>query len=290
MRPEDFSSWLTSSLQMPMRRRPLVMGILNVTPDSFSDGGRHADPDDAIAAAVRMADEGADLLDIGGESTRPGSQPVSADEQIRRVLPVIDGIVSRKLPVTLSIDTTSARVGQVALDAGANFLNDISGGRDDTGMLPLAGSRGVPIVLMHMQGTPATMQDNPSYADVTADIAAFLSDRLAAARAADVKEEQIILDPGIGFGKTLHHDLSILHDLSRVGMLGRPILVGVSRKKFIGFLNRQPAANQRVMGTAGAVAWCVTQGVSIVRVHDVKEIAQTVRVVDAIMRPDSVAP
>jgi dihydropteroate synthase len=261
------------------------MGILNVTPDSFSDGGRHADPLVAIDVARRMIADGADLIDVGGESTRPGSQPVPVDEQLRRVLPVIEAVARENLPVTLSIDTTKARVGEAALDAGATLVNDVSGGRDDAGMLPLAAARGVPIVLMHMQGTPATMQANPSYADVATEIAGFLRDRLRTAVDAGVSEGNVLLDPGIGFGKTLRHDLAILHDLPKLAAIGRPLLVGVSRKKFIGRLTGETVPADRVMGTAAAVGWAVANGARVVRVHDVAAMAKVVRVARAIIDP-----
>jgi dihydropteroate synthase len=282
MRPTDFRTWLMS----PHReRRPLVMGILNVTPDSFSDGGRHADPAVAIEVARRMVTDGADLIDVGGESTRPGSQPVPPDEQLRRVLPVVEAVARENLPVTLSIDTTKARVGQASLDAGATVLNDVSGGRDDPDMLPLAAARNVPIVLMHMRGTPATMQANPSYSDVAEDITRFLRERLQMAIDAGVREENVLLDPGIGFGKTLRHDLTILHELPRLAGIGRPLLIGVSRKKFIGRLTGETVPSERIMGTAAAVAWAVANGAGVVRVHDVAAMTKIVRVVRAIIDP-----
>lgn len=264
------------------------MGILNVTPDSFSDGGRYADASLAISAAQQMVAAGADLIDVGGESTRPGSQPVPVDEQTRRVVPVLTGI--RQLPVTLSIDTTKARVGQAALDAGAFVLNDISAGLDDPDMIPLAANRQVPIVLMHMQGTPATMQQAPAYADVVGDVSAFLSDRARVAIAAGVKPHNVLLDPGIGFGKAMPHNLSLLRALPKLANLGHPLLVGTSRKKFIGTLSGETDPGDRAMGTAASVAWTIANGAGIVRVHDVAAMIKVVLVIRAIMHKSDVYP
>jgi len=264
------------------------MGVLNVTPDSFSDGGRFATPDRAIDHAREMAAAGADLIDVGGESTRPGSQPVPADEQIRRVAPVISELSAlagrRQFEAVLSIDTTRAAVAEAALDAGAHVVNDISGGRDDPTMLPLVARRRVPVVLMHMRGTPATMQIDPRYDDVVADVARFLRERLDAAVAAGVPEADILLDPGIGFGKTAAHNFELLRRLPEIAVaaVGRPLVVGVSRKGFIGRVSGEPDPANRVFGTAAAVAWSVAHGASVVRVHDVPAMAQVVRVIGAI--------
>jgi dihydropteroate synthase len=257
------------------------MGVLNVTPDSFSDGGRYIDPTVAIAAVEQMVATGADLIDVGGESTRPGSQPVPVDEQIRRVVPVLTGI--RNLPVTISIDTTKAQVAEAALNAGATVVNDISSGLDDAEMIPLAVSRQCPIVLMHMKGTPLTMQRDPSYTDVVAEVSTFLVDRARVAIGAGVRPHNVLLDPGIGFGKTMVHNLQLLRDLRKLAGLGYPLLVGTSRKKFIGTLSGETEPAGRVMGTAASVAWSIANGAAIVRVHDVEAMAKVVRVVRAIM-------
>lgn len=279
MSPADFKAWLASE-----RRAPLVMGVLNVTPDSFSDGGRYSEPASAIAHARQMIADGADLIDIGGESTRPGSERVPAEEQIRRVVPVIEQL--RSLGETLSIDTTRSPVAAAALDAGAHLVNDISAGTDDPGMAALVAERGCPVVLMHMQGQPATMQDAPAYDDVVADVRAHLQERLAAFVAAGVKERAILLDPGIGFGKLIQHNLSLLKHLDAFRELGRPLVLGVSRKGFLGRIGAGTGAGSspadRAWPTAAAVGWCVAQGADIVRVHDVAEMAQVVRVVRAI--------
>ena len=277
MSPADFDAWL-----LDPNRRPLVMGVLNVTPDSFSDGGRYLPVDAAAARAHAMAAEGADLIDIGGESTRPGSQRVDASEQLRRLLPVLRALRGRLDGTTLSIDTTLTAVAEAALDEGVHLINDISAGRDDAGMLRLAARRDCPIVLMHMQGKPATMQVAPTYSDVTAEVAQFLRERLDAAAAAGINPAKVLLDPGIGFGKTVDHNLELLsrtRDLA--SSLGRPLVVGTSRKGFIAKV--LPTADpSRLMGTAATVAWAVANGAAVVRVHDVGPMAQVVRMTRAI--------
>ena len=258
------------------------MGVLNVTPDSFSDGGRFATVDAAVAQAEAMAAAGAAMVDVGGESTRPGSLPVAPGEQIKRVVPVIQRIAN--LPITISIDTTRAAVAEAALDAGAAVVNDISAGRDDAdAMLPLVARRGVPVVLMHMQGTPETMQDAPSYSDVVAETIAFLRERVAAARAAGIELSRILLDPGIGFGKTQAHNLELLRRQREFLALGRPIVIGTSRKGFIGRITGEPEPSRRLFGTAASVASAVANGAAIVRVHDVGPMVQVVRMTRAII-------
>jgi dihydropteroate synthase len=262
------------------------MGVLNVTPDSFSDGGRFADPAAAVAHAHQMAAAGADLIDLGGESTRPGSMRIDAAEQIRRVLPVLRQLRDA-LPAVISIDTTRAEVAQAALDAGAHLVNDISAGRDDPAMLRLVASRGVPVVLMHMQGEPATMQIDPKYRDVVGEVRDFLAQRLAAAAAAGISKTNVLLDPGIGFGKTAEHNLTLLHHLGELAVLGRPLVLGVSRKRFIGRIAGEDDPAGRVFGTAAAVGWCVANGAGIVRVHDVGPMVRVVRIIKAILDPRS---
>jgi dihydropteroate synthase len=276
----EFDAWLKNPA-----RRPLVMGVLNVTPDSFSDGGRFAARDAAVAHAIEMAAAGADLIDVGGESTRPGSQPVPAEEQVRRVVPVIEEIARRNVSAVVSIDTTRATVAAAALDAGASLVNDISAGRDDAAMLPLVAERGVPVVLMHMQGTPATMQLNPTYDDVTAETIAFLRERIAVAEHAGVEPHRILVDPGIGFGKTMAHNLELLRRQDElVATLDRPVVIGTSRKGFIGRITNEPEPSRRLFGTAAAVAWSVANGAAVVRVHDVAEMSKVVRMTEAIRR------
>ena len=278
MTPQEFNRWLT---QPAAARRPLVMGVLNVTPDSFSDGGRFASPEAAVAHAGELAAAGADLIDVGGESTRPGSQPVAGEEQTRRVVPVISRIA--QWPVTISIDTTRSAVAQAALDAGASMVNDISAGRDDPGQLPLVARRGVPVVLMHMQGTPATMQNAPAYRDVMAEVIEHLRERLAAARSAGADESKVLLDPGIGFGKTMTHNLELLRRQRELLALGRPVVIGTSRKGFIGRITGESEPSPRLFGTAASVAWSIAQGAAIVRVHDVGPMKQVVEMIRAIL-------
>ncbi|MGH8602063.1 MAG: dihydropteroate synthase [Gammaproteobacteria bacterium] len=249
---------------------PLIMGILNVTPDSFSDSGRYASPEPAIKHALAMVKEGADLIDVGGESTRPGSERVPGFEQRRRVVPVIQGLRS-VLPdeVGISIDTTLREVAEAALDAGADMINDISAGRDDASILALAAQREVPICLMHMQGTPSTMQRDPQYGDVVGEIRAFLLERADSAIAAGVPCGDIIIDPGIGFGKTPEHNLALLKNLPRFVGSGYPVLLGASRKRFMGAICNESQPSSLVGATCASTALGVAAGVRIFRVHDV---------------------
>jgi dihydropteroate synthase len=274
--PREFSDWLSDP-----NRKPLVMGVLNVTPDSFSDGGRFATTDAAVAQAEAMVAAGADVIDVGGESTRPGALPVAANEQIKRVVPVIGRIAN--LPVTISIDTMRAAVAEAALEAGAAIVNDISAGRDDAEMLPLVARRSVPVVLMHMQGTPQTMQDAPSYRDVVAETSGFLRERVAAAQAVGIELSKILLDPGIGFGKTMEHNLELLRRQREFLQLGRPIVIGTSRKGFIGRITGEAEPSKRLFGTAASVALAIANGAAIVRVHDVGPMVQVVRMARAIL-------
>ena len=258
------------------------MGVLNVTPDSFSDGGRFTHLEAAVSAAVDMADAGADLIDIGGESTRPGSSPVDPAEQIRRVTPVIAAIRQR-LSLTLSIDTTRAQVALAALDAGANLVNDITAGSDDPEMLPLIGRRRTSVILMHMQGTPATMQLKPSYSDVVAEVGAFLKERMWQAESCGIDPADVLVDPGIGFGKTVEHNLQLLRHVDQlVEDLDRPVVIGTSRKGFIAKVTGEGRPDDRLFGTAATVAWAVANGAAVVRVHDVGPIVRVVRMIRAI--------
>jgi dihydropteroate synthase len=277
MNPSEFNTWLQTE-----NRPPLVMGVLNVTPDSFSDGGKFSTRDAAIAHAEEMSAAGADLIDIGGESTRPGSDPVDDDQQIHRVIPVLKA--TQKLPVVWSIDTTRSKVAAAALDAGAAILNDISAGRDDSdSMFSLVARRRVPIILMHMLGRPKTMQQSPSYDDVMAEVAGFLNERIIAAGAAGIDMDKILIDPGIGFGKALPHNMELLRRIGELTVLGRPIVVGTSRKSFIGKITGETEPSRRLFGTAASVAWCVANGAAIVRVHDVEPMIKVVRMIRAIL-------
>ncbi|SDW88014.1 Dihydropteroate synthase [Thiocapsa roseopersicina] len=261
---------MTNSTPSGQDTPPLVMGILNVTPDSFSDGGRYSETAVAVQHALAMIDEGADLIDIGGESTRPGAQPVPAAEQERRVIPVILRLrecVPRS--TAISIDTTSARVAEAALDAGADWINDTSAGRDDPDMLALAADRDVPIVLMHRQGMPDAMQQNPLYADVVAEVRDFLVQRIEAALATGITQEKILTDPGIGFGKTLEHNLALMAGLGELVRLGPPVLLGASRKRFLSTICREPDLAALMPATCATTTIGVLAGVKVFRVHDV---------------------
>jgi dihydropteroate synthase len=275
MTSETFLLWLGNP-----SREPLVMGILNVTPDSFSDGGRFADPANAIAHGRQMVADGAAMIDIGGESTRPGAPRVTREEQIRRIVPVIKGLAG--IAAILSVDTTRADVAAAALDAGAHLINDISGGLDDPAMFPLAAGRAVPIVLMHMRGQPATMQQLVEYQDVVAEVRAHLLACRDAAVAAGVQRNRIILDPGIGFAKRLVHNLALLRHLAAINDLGHPLLLGTSRKSFMGKITGEDEPSHRLFSTAATVGWCVANGAAIVRVHDVAEMSRVVRMTRAI--------
>jgi dihydropteroate synthase len=265
---------------LSLESTPLIMGVINVTPDSFYDGGRYGDPGTAVEHATRLIEEGADLLDIGAESSRPGSDPIAPEEELRRLLPVVKQL-GRLVSVPLSVDTTKAAVAERALDEGATLINDITALRGDPRMGALVAKTGAGVVLMHMQGSPKTMQQAPRYADVIHEVARFLADRMRAVLDTGVDPKQILLDPGIGFGKNLDHNLAILAHLDAFVKLGRPILVGVSRKAFIDQVLDRPVED-RLLGTAAAVALAVYQGARVLRVHDVGAMRDVVRMVEAI--------
>lgn len=265
---------------LPLHDRVHIMGVLNVTPDSFSDGGRYLNPAAAVARAIELVEQGADLLDIGAESSRPGSEPVDEQEELRRLMPVLEE-VCKQVTVPISVDTTKATVAQRALDAGATMINDISALRFDPRMGEVVARAGAGLVLMHMQGTPKDMQQAPHYSDVVEDIRVFLKDRMQIAQQSGIKLARILLDPGIGFGKNLHHNLTLLARLDVLTTLGRPLLVGVSRKAFIGRILERPV-DERLMGTAAAVAAAVLKGARVVRVHDVQQMRDVVRIAEAI--------
>jgi dihydropteroate synthase len=258
------------------------MGILNVTPDSFSEGGRFFDRYDAVKHAAQMVTDGADIVDVGGESTRPGSDPIPADEELKRVLPVIERIVEEIPHTPISIDTRKAAVASAALEAGATIVNDVSAGADPA-MFDVVREHDAAVVLMHMKGEPKTMQEAPMYDDVVGEVHEFLRERIQAAEFAGIDPERIAIDPGIGFGKDLGHNLELMQRADAFLDLGRPLLVGPSRKRFIGAILDLPE-DQRVEGTIGAAAWMVARGAHIVRVHDVREVVRGIRVVDAIAR------
>jgi len=261
--------------------RTWLIGVVNVTPDSFFNGGLYFEPARAIERALAIAAEGADIIDIGGESSRPGSSPIPAKEEKKRILPVIE-ILKQKKDILISVDTSKAEVAESALAAGADIINDISAGRFDPRMLPLAARSGAGLILMHMKGTPRTMQIAPHYDDVTGEVKAFLKDRLDAAESCGVSRENIILDPGIGFGKTLEHNLALINNLGSLSDLGRPLLIGVSRKSFIGKILKLEAPD-RLEGTIAASIVSILRGASLLRVHDIQPVKQAVAVAEAIL-------
>jgi dihydropteroate synthase len=267
---------------LPLSARTFLMGVLNVTPDSFSDGGRYMCRDLAVEKAVRMVESGADIIDIGGESSRPGARSVSAEEELERVMPVIRALKG-KVDVPLSIDTWKSEVARAALAEGVSMVNDITALSGDRDMAEAVAGSGASIVLMHMKGRPRDMQDSPLYDDVMGEISSYLSGAIAAARESGIDDNKIIVDPGIGFGKTLEHNLVILRDLEKLKLLGKPILVGTSRKSFIGVLTGRDA-EQRIFGTAASVAVAIMNGADIIRVHDVDQMRDVARIMDAIVK------
>jgi len=258
----------------------IVMGVLNVTLDSFSDGGQFLEADKAIEQGLKMAADGAAIIDVGAESTRPGSAPVSAAEQIKRAIPVIEALC-KKIDVPISIDTYRSEVAKAALEAGAAMINDITALSDER-VGELAAERGVPVVLMHMQGTPQTMQVEPKYDDVVSEVLEFLLERTRRAEQFGIDKSKIFIDPGIGFGKTLEHNLELLRNIDKFVGTDYRVLVGTSRKSFLGKITGKEKPAERIFGTAATVALCVAAGVSIVRVHDVAEMVDVVKVVTAI--------
>jgi dihydropteroate synthase len=272
-----------SRFSLDFDKKTHIMGIVNVTPDSFSDGGRHFDRDVAIECGLRMVDDGADIIDIGGESTRPGADPLPLEEELRRTLPVIEALAKR-VGVPVSIDTYKADVAKRALDSGASMVNDISGLRFDPEMAKTITHHKVPVVMMHIKGTPKHMQANPVYDALIPEIVEYLRGSISMAAEAGIGEDMIVVDPGIGFGKTFDHNLEILGNLDAFTMLGKPVLVGPSRKAFLGRILGNAAPFDRVEGTAAAVAISILNGANMVRVHDVKEMARVAKVADAIKK------
>ena len=271
--------------RLDLSRRTAIMGVVNVTKDSFYAGSRYPDVDAATSRALRLAEAGADILDIGGESTRPGAPPVSTKEELDRVLPVLENLRSQTDRM-LSVDTRKAEVAEGALAKGADIVNDVTALGGDPRMAEVAASAGAGVVLMHMQGTPETMQSEPRYDDVVAEVKASLSEAIARAERAGIASDAIVVDPGIGFGKTLSHNLTLLNELATLAELGKPILVGTSRKGFIGKL-LSSEAEARIFGTAASVAAAILRGASIVRVHDVSEMRDVATVADAIRNAPS---
>jgi dihydropteroate synthase len=269
--------WRCRTRTFDLARRTLVMGIVNVTPDSFSDGGRFLDPAAAIDHGRQLLRDGADLLDVGAESTRPGAAPVPPAEQLDRLRPVLEALAPL---APVSVDTASAQVAEAALGLGAEVVNDVTALRDP-GMAPLVAGSGAGLVMMHMRGTPETMQDDPRYDDVARVVSAWLEVRLGAARRAGIDPERVVLDPGIGFGKTARHNFELLARLEELGTLGRPLLVGVSRKRFLGAALDLPV-DQRLEGGLAATAVAVLHGARVVRTHDVAATLRAVRIADEV--------
>jgi dihydropteroate synthase len=284
--PDDTVTTDAKVLRMyaDMEKRALVMGILNITPDSFSDGGEFLTRDAALRHALSMVEDGADIVDIGGESSRPGSEPISAEEEIKRVVPIVQDL-AKNLDKPISIDTYRATTAAAALDAGASIVNDISGMSFDPGMRTLAAERRCPVVIMHIKDSPKDMQKSPAYEDLMGEITDFLKVRIAEAVDAGVDERLIIVDPGFGFGKTVDHNLEMLRRLGEFRSLARPILIGTSRKSTIGQVLGGLPPKERIEGTAATVALSIAAGANIVRVHDVKEMARVAKMTEAIIRP-----
>ncbi|MDI6800754.1 MAG: dihydropteroate synthase [Thermodesulfovibrionales bacterium] len=272
-----------SDFSLDFSKKTHIMGVLNVTPDSFSDGGLFFDKAKAVDHALRLIEQGADIIDIGGESTRPGSEPVSIQEEINRTIPVIEAI-SKNIKIPVSIDTYKAEVAKRALDAGASIVNDISGLRFDPDMPKVVADYKVPVIIMHIKGRPKDMQQNPVYEALIPEIVDYLRASVKIAMEAGIADDKIIIDPGIGFGKTFEHNLEIIKNLKEFTLLKKPIVIGVSRKAFIGKILGDVPPSERLEGTAAAVAISIFNGANIIRVHDVKEMAKVAKVADAIKR------
>lgn len=279
-RPQYILSWNGKTLNLG--KKTLIMGVLNVTPDSFSDGGEFFDADRALDQAEHMVALGADIIDIGGESTRPFSDSISEEEEIKRIIPIISKLASRK-DVLISVDTYKSRVAERALDAGATIINDVSALRFDPKMVQIAAKRGVPVILMHMLGTPKTMQESPHYDAVIGEIISFLEQRIKYAVDNGIKRELIIVDPGIGFGKTVTHNLLIIRGLRAFHTLECPLMIGASRKRFIGKILGQENPHEREIGTGAVTCLSIVGGVHIIRVHNVEHNLQVTRITEAIL-------
>ncbi len=276
-------TWRVRGSVLAMDERTRVMGVLNVTPDSFSDGGAYVAGSSALDRAKAMIDEGADIVDVGGESSRPGALPVSLEEELRRTIPVIEGIVSLGSDVLISIDTTKAEVARRALEAGAHIVNDISACTHDVGMTSVVASSGAGVIIMHMQGTPRTMQAAPAYQDVVQEVADYLDRRITVLEGQGVRRSSVCVDPGIGFGKTTEHNVRLLAGIDKLVALGCPVLVGLSRKSFLGKLTGLEVADRLAPSLAG-IAYAMIKGAHVVRVHDVKESCAVARLMDMFKR------
>jgi dihydropteroate synthase len=282
--------WKIAGRAVDLSRRGIIMGVLNVTPDSFSDGGEHFSTDKAVAHGLQMVADGAQIIDVGGESTRPGAAPITATEEVGRILPVIEKLRAHSTPLRsaqdkffISIDTSKAEVAGAALDAGASIVNDVTGGRGDAQMMPLIARHNAGFIIMHMQGTPQTMQLAPSYANVVSDVADFFRQQYACALECGIDAMSIAFDPGIGFGKTLEHNLELIGNLERLRLDDRPLVVGASRKSFLGKLIGSSSMSDRLAPTLALTALLRARGAEIFRVHDIKENVAALRVVEAIL-------
>jgi dihydropteroate synthase len=278
--------WKIAGCKVDLSRRGMIMGVLNVTPDSFSDRGDYFSTDQAVKHGLEMAEEGAQIIDVGGESTRPGAAPVPVEEELRRVIPVIERLHAKidiQEKFFISIDTSKSEVANAALDAGAAIVNDVTGGRGDSQMLPLLGTRNAACIIMHMQGTPPTMQTAPQYVDVVAEVADFFRQQYACALECGVDPMAIAFDPGIGFGKTLEHNLELLGNLERLRVENRPLVVGVSRKSFLGKLVGSSDATDRLVPTVALTSLLRSRGAEVLRVHDVKENVAALRAAEAVL-------
>ena len=278
-------SWLCRNRSVELGKRTLVMGILNVTPDSFSDGGSYGDPSAAVDRALTMVEQGADMIDIGGESTRPGATPVTSAEELSRVIPTISKIREQS-DVLISIDTMKAETAAQAMSAGADIINDISAFEHDSRMIDVAADTDAGVILMHMKGSPQNMQDDPSYGSVVHEVGTYLKGRIDYAMQGGVHQNRLVVDPGLGFGKTLEHNLQLLRALPELSAHGTPVLVGASRKSFIGKVTKQDDPALRLAGSLGVAAWAVTQGAHILRVHDVIDTCEICRILDTLIHGD----
>ena len=274
--------WKVGNRTVDLSRRAMIMGVLNVTPDSFSDGGEFFSTEKAVEHGLRMAEEGAQIIDVGGESTRPGSEPVSIDEELRRVIPVIERLQD-KIDIFISIDTSKSEVAEAALNAGASIINDVSGGRNDEAMMPLAAKRDAALIIMHMQGNPRTMQIDPRYVDLVGEVTDFFRQQYARALECRIDPMAIAFDPGIGFGKTLAHNLDLIGNFSRLRIHERPLAVGVSRKSFLGKLVGSTEMEDRAAATVALTALLRERGANVLRVHDVKPNVEALRTTEAIL-------
>lgn len=278
-------NWMCCDRTVVLGEHTLVMGILNVTPDSFSDGGNYSDPAAAVERALEMTEQGADIIDIGGESTRPGATPVSEPEEIRRTVPVIKRIRAQS-DVLISIDTMKAETARQAVEAGANIINDVSALKADTKMVDVAAETQAGVVLMHMKNSPQTMQNNPEYENVVQEVSSYLRTQLDFAVQHGVQRDRLVIDPGLGFGKTIEHNLKLLRRLSQLADCGSPVLAGASRKSFIGHLTGRKNLEERLAGSLGVAAWAVLHGAHILRVHDVIDTCDVCRLMDTLVNGD----